>query len=359
VLGYIFIRLDLILVPIIVALLIAVVVTPGVAWAARHGLRRTVGAILIYLIAIAAVAALIVVFAPQFLVQFSALGTALIDGLDDLQTWLVTGLGVSQESVDDGFAQAEQLVIGADGILRTGLVSGAMTAMKFLAGAGIAIILSFFFVKDGPRLWGWTLSMLPQERRDDIDAAARHGWSVLGRYLLGSSITGVVEGTLVGIALLVLGAPLVLPLALLQFAAAYFPIVGAVTAGAIAILVTLAATDLTTALILLVVIILINQLESNVLAPFILGGAVRLHPVVVLVVLTAGGILAGVVGAFVAVPATAVAWGVIKELTQREVIEPPGDREPLMDQDDSGDERGDDEAGRSHADRPPGEHPAA
>ncbi|NLE23144.1 MAG: AI-2E family transporter [Actinobacteria bacterium] len=335
VLGYLFVRLQLIVVPLIVALLIAVVVTPGAAWTARHGLGRTLGVILMYLASLAVVAALVVVFAPQFLVQFSSLGDAVVDSLDDLRGWLVTGFGLSQPTVDNVFDEAQQQVTGAEGVLRTGILTGAATAGKVVAGAVVALILSFFFVKDGARMWDWILRMLPLERREDVDAAGRRAWDVLGRYLLGSAVNGAIEGSLIGVALLVLGAPLVLPLALLQFAAAFFPVVGAVAAGAVAVLVTLAATDPTRALILLVVIILVQQLEGNVLAPLILGGAVRLHPVVVLVVLTAGGILGGVVGAFVAVPATAVAWGVIKELTQREVIEPPGDREPLTDEKDA------------------------
>ncbi len=332
VLGYIFVRLELIVVPLIVALLIAVVVTPGAAWTARHGLGRTLGAVLMYLAALAVVAALVVVFAPQFLAQFSSLGDAIVGSLDDLRAWLVTGIGLSRQTVDNAFDQLQQQVTGAEGVLRTGLVTGATTAGKVVAGAVVALILSFFFVKDGARMWDWTLRMLPSERRADVDAAGRRAWDVLGRYLLGSAVNGAIEGSMIGVALLVLGAPLVLPLALLQFAAAFFPVVGAIVAGAIAVLVTLAATDPTRALILLVIIVLVQQLESNVLAPLVLGGAVRLHPVVVLVVLTTGGILGGVVGAFVAVPATAVVWGVIKELTQREVIEPPGDREPLTDE---------------------------
>lgn len=302
VLGYLFVRLQLIVVPLIVALLIAVVVTPGAAWTARHGLGRTLGVILMYLASLAVVAALVVVFAPQFLVQFSSLGDAVVDSLDDLRGWLVTGFGLSQPTVDNVFDEAQQQVTGAEGVLRTGILTGAATAGKVVAGAVVALILSFFFVKDGARMWDWILRMLPLERREDVDAAGRRAWDVLGRYLLGSAVNGAIEGSLIGVALLVLGAPLVLPLALLQFAAAFFPVVGAVAAGAVAVLVTLAATDPTRALILLVVIILVQQLEGNVLAPLILGGAVRLHPVVVLVVLTAGGILGGVVGAFVAVP---------------------------------------------------------
>jgi predicted PurR-regulated permease PerM len=334
VLGIIFFRLQLIVIPLVVALLIAVVVTPGAAWTERRGLGRMLGAALIYLAGLAALIGLFVVFTPQFLTQFSSLGDALSDSLGELRDWLVDGpLGLAPERIDGFFDTLGDQAAGQDGFLRTGLVSGATTAGKVLAGALLALILSFFFVKDGPYLWRWILRMFPVRRRDDADAIGRRAWRVLGRYLLGGTVNGAIEGSIIGVALLILGAPLVLPLALLQFAAAFFPLVGAVVAGAIAVLITLAATDLTHALILLVVIILVQQLEGNVLAPLILGNAVRLHPVVVIVVLTAGGLLAGVIGAFVAVPFTAVVWGVVKELVQREVIEPPGDIEPLTDAD--------------------------
>jgi predicted PurR-regulated permease PerM len=299
------------------------------------------GAALIYLAGLAALIGLFIVFTPQFLTQFSLLGDALSESLGELRDWLSNGpLGLAPGRIDRFFDQLGDQAAGEDGFLRTGLVSGATTAGKVLAGALLTLILSFFFVKDGPDLWRWTLRMVPVRRRDDADAIGRRAWRVLGRYLLGGAVNGAIEGSIIGLALLILGAPLVLPLALLQFAAAFFPLVGAVVAGAIAVLITLAATDLTHALILLVVIVLVQQLESNVLAPLVLGNAVRLHPIVVIVVLTAGALLAGVIGAFVAVPFTAVVWGVVKELVQREVIEPPGDIEPLTDADeDERDER--------------------
>ena len=333
-LGYILARLELIVMPVLLAFLIAVVVTPGAAWAARHGLGRTLGALLIYLAVLGVAAAFVAVFAPRFLDQLSSLGDTLGRSVDELRAWLISGLGLPRGAVDDVFAQVQRQLVGEQGILRTGIVSGATTVGKVLAAAVLTVILSLFFVKDGARMWSWTLSMLPAARRDDVDALGRRAWQVLGRYLLGSGVNGAIEGSIIGVALLILGTPLVLPLAVLHFVAAFFPIVGAVLAGTIAVLITLAATDLTRALILAGVIILVQQLEGNVLAPLILGGAVRLHPVVVIVVLTTGGILGGVIGAFVAVPVTAVSWGIVKELVRRQAIEPPGDLEPLTDEED-------------------------
>jgi len=178
-------------------------VTPGAAWTARHGLGRTLGVILMYLASLAVVAALVVVFAPQFLVQFSSLGDAVVDSLDDLRGWLVTGFGLSQPTVDNVFDEAQQQVTGAEGVLRTGILTGAATAGKVVAGAVVALILSFFFVKDGARMWDWILRMLPLERREDVDAAGRRAWDVIGRYLLGSAVNGAIEGSLIGVALLI------------------------------------------------------------------------------------------------------------------------------------------------------------
>ncbi len=332
VLGIILARLELVVVPLVVGLLIAVVVSPVATWSERHGLGRTLGAALVFLVMLAGIAGFLFVFGPGFLTQFRDLADAVVNSLGQLRDWLVQGLGLSPDTVDSLFAQVRRHLTGQGGLLQSGLVTGATTAAKVVTGAVLALILGFIFAKDGPELWAWCLRLLPERRRSDADAAGRRTRDVLRGYLFGSTVNGAIEASIIGVALLLLGTPLVLPLILLQFVAAYFPLVGAVAAGTIATLVTLAATDLTHALILAGVIVLVNQLEGNVLAPLVLGNAVRLHPVVVLVVLTAGGVLAGVIGAFVAVPVTAVGWGVLKELVQRDVVEPPGDEEIMTDE---------------------------
>lgn len=333
VLGVIAQRLELLVVPLIVALLIAVVVTPAAAWLERRGLGHTFGALLVYVVVLGVIVTLFVVFTPRFLGQSTHLAGALRSSADSARSWLVNGpLNLSRERADALLAGVQRQLLGSQGPVPTGIISGATTLLKVVVGGLLALILSFFFVRDGRKLWSWILRILPVRRRDDADAVGRRAWQVLGQYILGSAFNGAVEAGIIALTLLALGTPLVLPLTLLQFAGAFFPLVGAVVAGGIAIIVTLANGGLGPAVVLLVVVILVHQLEGNILAPFVLGHAVRLHPVVVLVALTAGGILGGIVGAFVAVPVAAVLWGVLKELAQRDVIEPTGGAEVLLDE---------------------------
>ena len=232
VLGIVLARLSLIVVPLVVALLIAVAVTPAASWAARRGIPQTLAAALVYVGVIAAIAALVAVFAPGFVTQFSHLGVALRQSTRDLREWLVKGpFGLSPSAAEDAFTMAREQVTRRGGLLGASILSGATLALKLVAGALLALFLSFFFVRDGARLWGWTLRMTPAPRRDDLDAIGRRAVRVLGSYLWGSAAQGAIEAAIIGLTLLVLGVPLVLPLTLLQFAAAFFPLVGAVDSG--------------------------------------------------------------------------------------------------------------------------------
>jgi predicted PurR-regulated permease PerM len=210
------------------------------------------------------------------------------------------------------------------------LASGATTAIAVVTGAFVTLVLCVFFLSGGDHMWTWGVRMLPSRYREATDAAGRRAWHVLSGYLAGSAINGAIEATIIGIALVIIGVPLVAPLMALTFVAPFFPVVGAIVAGVIAVLVALVSEGWVAALAVAIVYLAVQQLESNLLAPFVLGRAVRLHPVVVLVALLAGASLGGVVGAFVALPIAAVAWGVVQELVERDMIESPGDTDALL-----------------------------
>ena len=169
------------------------------------------------------------------------------------------------------------------------------------------LVITFFFVKDGKQMWEWVTKHFDDSRRKDVREIGMRSWATLGAYIRGTALIALVDAVLIGIALIIVGVPLVVPLMLITFIGGFFPVVGAFTAGLVAVLVALASGGFFDALIIGAVITLIQQLEGDLLQPLILGRAVKLHPVVVLLSLTAGGILAGVAGAFLAVPTAAVA----------------------------------------------------
>lgn len=193
-------------------------------------------------------------------------------------------------------------------------MTGGVLVAEIAAGALLAVVLLFFFVHDGRRMWFWAVQQLPVGHQGDADAIGRRVWSTTAGYVRGVVVIAVVDALLIGLALLVIGVPLVLPLMVLTFLGAFLPLVGAVLAGAVAALVALVTEGVLAAGLVLVAIIVIQQLEGDLLYPVVVGRAIALHPAAIVVVLTAGGVLAGIVGVLVAVPVAAGVWTAITYL---------------------------------------------
>jgi putative heme transporter len=212
------------------------------------------------------------------------------------------------------------------------LTAGAVVIQGITALA-LAIVLLFFFVKDGDQIVAWMIARTPDTHRATVRATGRRAWVALSGFVRGTAVVALVDAIGIGIGLAILGIPLVLPIAVITFFAGFIPVVGAFVAGLIAVLVALASTgDLVTTLLTLGVVVLVQQFESNVLQPVIMRRAVSLHPVVILASLTAGGLLVGVIGAFLAVPVAAVLSAVGNELRLRHEATKRG--EPLDDEPD-------------------------
>lgn len=183
-----------------------------------------------------------------------------------------------------------------------------------IAGVFLTVVVAFFIVKDGDRFWEWLLSKLPDRDRPGIASAGAAAWVTLRRYFYGTALVGVINGTALAITLLILGAPLVIPLAILMFLGAFFPLIGAVVSGAVITLVVLATNGVAHALIVAVVVVVVQQLEGDLVAPLVLGRAVALHPLLILFGITAGFVVGGIVGAFVTVPFIAIVAQTIRTL---------------------------------------------
>src|SRR5690606_20057676 len=191
-------------------------------------------------------------------------------------------------------------------------LAGAGTVVELITGVVLSVVLLFFFLQAGPNMWNFLLKPLRPEREARARRVGARATGVLGGYITGTALVALVDAIFIGLALWILQVPLALPLALLVFIGAFIPIVGATVAGTVAALVALVTHDLTTALIVAAVVILVNQLEGNFLAPVVLGNALKLHALVVLLALSVGTILGGIVGTFLSVPLAAVAWAVVK-----------------------------------------------
>ncbi len=309
-------RLRVVVLPAIVSLFLASLFIPPARWLMRRGWPRvlaTFAVLLAGLLVLVGIGALIV---PAVASELGDLGGKLSTAVEDGKEWLVTGpLELDQAQVDrfEQRARDELGQLGGGGRW----ISGATLAIEVVAGIFLMIPLVFFFVKDGDAMVRWGLDLLPASHRHDAAEIGRRIWAVLGGYLRGVAVTGLVDGAVIGIGLALLGVPLVLPLVVLTFFGAFFPVVGATAAGAVAALVALVTNGPGTALAVVALTIAVQQIEGDVIAPLALGRTLKLHPIAILLALTAGGVLAGLVGAFLAVPLAAIAASVIGYLRER------------------------------------------
>jgi predicted PurR-regulated permease PerM len=194
------------------------------------------------------------------------------------------------------------------------VVTGGKIAAEFFGGLVLMVFVMFFLVKDGERIWAWLLGALPAETAERMNRAGRAAWLVVVYYMRGTVAVAAIHAVVIGLTLYFMGVPLVIPLAVLVFLAAFVPLVGLLVAGALAILVTLAAKGWVDAVILLIVLIIEDQLEGHLLQPQVVGRVIRLHPLAVILSLAVGSVVAGIAGAVVAVPIVAVITRAVPEL---------------------------------------------
>lgn len=224
------------------------------------------------------------------------------------------GLSVTGDQINEWIDQGRQWIADNTDSLVSQAAQSAGSVFEGFAIFALSIFCTVFFVASGGRMWRWFLGQIPQEHRNRWQAAAGAGWYSFSGYARGTVIIAFVDGVLAFVLLTILGVPLAAPLAVLVFIGAFIPLIGAPLAMIIAAVVALAANGFVTALIVTIGIALIGQLEGHVLQPLIMGKQVALHPLVIGLGVTAGTVLAGILGAIIAVPLMAVAWTVFSTL---------------------------------------------
>lgn len=230
--------------------------------------------------------------------------------------WLVTGpFGLSDTQIDNYWASFTE-EFGSGGGLTSGILGGATAVIEIITGFFVMLISVFFILKDGPRMVEGLLARLESRHAEPTGRALMAGWDALGHYMRGLALVGVFDAVLIGIGLVVVGVPLAFPLALLTFFGAFFPVIGAWTAGLFAVAVAFVNGGVTDALIVLLIITIVQQVEGDVIVPLVFGHRLAMHPLVILLAVAAGGIAFGIPGAFLSVPAVAVAITVRQELAE-------------------------------------------
>ncbi|MGH8969101.1 MAG: AI-2E family transporter [Actinomycetes bacterium] len=299
-------RLSVVLVPVIIALLVAAVASPIVDRLQERGMPRGLATALVILSGVVVIAGLITLIAQQVSSGFDDLRSSFQDSLDQLQSWLVD-LGLSRQQLSDVFDRLRDAAgSGADEGLGGTLVNATATVGHIVAGLFIALFATIFFVYDGRRIWSWLVGLFPAGARDRVQGSGVRAWAVLTSYVRATVLIALTDAVGIALVALVLRLPLVLPIGVLVFLGAFIPVVGATISGTVAVAVALVTHGPVAALVMLGGVIAVQQLESHVLQPFLMGRMVRVHPLAVVLVIAIGGLTAGIFGALVAVPLAAI-----------------------------------------------------
>ena len=310
-------RFSSLLIPLLVALLLAALLAPVVEGLVRLLIPRVLAVVVVVVATLAVLVGLITLVTTRVSAGAADLVATVNSGLEEVQTWLSDGpLALSTSQLTGYVDQLQAQLQSNVATIASQVLSLTSAATSLITGAFVVLFLLIFFLYDGQKIWEWCVRLLPQRAEAPFDGAVRRGWITLVSYVRATVVVAFVDAIGIGLGALLLGVPLAVPLAVIIFLGAFVPIVGALVSGAVAVLVALVTVGPTKALILLVVVLAVQQLESNVLQPFLLGRAVSVHPVAVILAISAGITLAGIVGALFAVPVVAVLNTVVTYLVR-------------------------------------------
>lgn len=293
--------------PLVLSLFLASVLEPLAGRLRRRGMPSALAAVTVFVSSLAVLGLVGWWLVTAFASELSNLTDQAVGGVEELERWAVEGpLALSPDQVANIRQAIDDTLRAGGGGLADQAFTTAQRAVEFVGGLILLLFVLFFLIKDGELIGRWLIERLPEAHGDGLREVGRRSRVLLRRYLLATAFTGVIDAVLIGAGLLLIGVPAVLPLVVLTFFGAFFPIVGATMAGALAALVALVSGGFGDALWVVVLTIVVQQVEGNVLQPFFMDRAMRLHPIVVVVSVGTGLLVAGLSGAFLAVPVVAV-----------------------------------------------------
>lgn len=318
--------------PLVVGLLLTTLTWPLTRFLRRNGWKPALAASAVTVLFLLVATGVVALIAVPVASQSGELADGVVEGIQRLREWAAgPPLNIGDAQINKAFDTAVARAQEGLGSMVTAVVAGVGTVVNGVVTAVLALFLMFFFLKDGPRFLPWLARQLPGRLATDVPTVAARGWDTLSAFVRSQAAVGLLDAVLIGLGLWVLKVPLVLPLAVLTFVSAFVPIVGALFAGFVAVLIALVYNGPTDALIVLAIIVVVQQLEGNVFQPIIQSRGLGLHAAVVLLAVTLGGSLAGIVGSLLAVPAAAliaVVWNYVREQLGEPSPEPGGDEPP-------------------------------
>ncbi len=291
-------KFEVIVVPVLLALMLSALLVPPVDWLDSRGLPRAVAVTLVLLSGFAVLGGILTFVVSQFIAGLPHLVTEVERSIDSARRWLIEGPAhLRGEQIDNAGNAAIEALRNNQAKLTSGALSTAATITELVTAAVLVLFTLIFFLYGGRSIWQYVTKAFPASVRDRVRAAGRAGYASLIGYARATFLVALTDAAGVGAGLAVMGVPLALPLASLVFFGAFIPLIGAVVAGFLAVVVALLAKGIGYALITVGLLIAVNQLEAHLLQPLVMGRAVSIHPLAVVLAIAAGGVLAGVVGA--------------------------------------------------------------
>nr|WP_243752257.1 AI-2E family transporter [Leucobacter weissii] len=314
---WLIVEVRIIVIPILIAILLTALLQPLVNALRRLGLPRWVGVVAALLALFASVSLLVVLIVTQLRSGLEDVTSRSTRAWRDFLAWIETSFGVSGDQVDGFIDQIVRTIEDHQDEIWSGALAATTTAGQVLTGALLTLFSLIFFLLDGKRIWFWVLGFLPSRAHAPVDTAGRAGWSSVGQYVRVQIFVAFVDAVGIGVGAAILGVPLPVPIAILVFLGSFIPFLGAIATGALAVFIALVYNGPINALVMLGVVILVQQLESHVLQPLVMGTAVRVHPLGVVLAVSTGALLAGIPGALFAVPLAAALNAMVNALNER------------------------------------------
>ncbi|MGP3706743.1 AI-2E family transporter [Gordonia paraffinivorans] len=313
--GRLFLRFDEVLVPVALAILISAMLVPVVDAMDRRGVPRSLAVLLNIVLGLGLIAAVMAFVVREFMRGLPQLVEEVEQTIEQTKQWLVEGpLDFDQSQVQNVGSDLLKFLQNNQDKVTSGALATATTATEIITGALLTVFLVIFFLYGGAQIWRFTVGVIPSGSRDRVWRAGIAGFGTLVGYVRATVVVAFVDACGIGVGLAILQVPLALPLGALVFLGAFIPIVGALLSGTLAVFVALITKGWIAAIIALAIVVGVMQLESHVLQPFLLGRSVRLHPVAVVLAITAGMVSAGIIGGLLAVPLIAFLNTAIRHL---------------------------------------------
>jgi putative heme transporter len=311
-------KVSFLIIPIMVAALLAGLLSPVVRWLRESRVPNGAAVAVTVLGFIGLIAGSLALVGRQLALGFQELWSEALTGVQQVQDWLAQGpLHLTAAQIDQYIQEAAGALQNNSSSILSGALSFGSTAGHFAAGLVLALFILVFFLLEGSRIWSFLVRLLPRQARIPADGAGRRGWTSMVSYARIQLFVAFVDAVGIGAGAAIIGVPLALPLSVLVFIGSFIPVVGALVTGVIAVLLALVANGPVNALIMLGIVLLVQQLESHILQPLVMGKAVALHPVAVILSVAAGSYLAGIPGALFSVPILAVANSAIRYIAAR------------------------------------------